>query len=76
MRTKAPRTSAPERVFALQNQLEDFRLTKKQSIVYFHWTMQDFDNADHYELLETLSAKEKKDRVVDPLAFVQSIRKG
>ena len=65
-RTKAKRVSPPERVYELKNRLEDFRLTKKQAAMYFHWSMQDYDDADYYELLEMMSARETKDRPVDP----------
>lgn len=66
LRTKATRISPPERVYALENQLEDFRWSKKQAVVYFHWSLADFDDADYYEMLEMMSAKDKKDRPIDP----------
>jgi hypothetical protein len=50
----------------LKNQLEDFRLSKKQAVVYFHWSLTDFDDADYFEMLEMMSARDKKDRPVDP----------
>lgn len=50
----------------MQNQLEDFRWSKKQAVVYFHWSLRDFDEADYFEMLEMMSAKDKKDRPVDP----------
>lgn len=65
LRTKA-KISPPERVYALRNQLEDFRWSKKQAVVYFHWSLADFDEADYFEMLEMMSAKDKKDRIVDP----------
>lgn len=58
--------SPPVRVYELKNQLEDFRWMKKQAVMYFHWSMQDFDEADYYEMLEMMSAKDKKDRPIDP----------
>lgn len=58
--------SPPERVFHLKNQLEDFRLSKKQAVVYFHWSLNDFDEADYFEMLEMMSARDEKDRPVDP----------
>ncbi|MCT2909518.1 hypothetical protein EFT87_12740 [Schleiferilactobacillus harbinensis] len=64
--TKATRISPPERVYALKNQREDFRWSKKQAVIYFHWSLKDFDDADYYEMLEMMSAKDKKDRIVDP----------
>lgn len=53
-------------MYALSNQLEDFRWSKKQAVVYFHWSLNDFDDADYYEMLEMMSAKDKKDRLIDP----------
>lgn len=66
LRTKATRISPPVRVYELKNQLEDFRWSKKQAVVYFHWSLKDFDDADYFEMLEMMSAKDKKDRPVDP----------
>ena len=54
------------KVYELENQLQDFRLMKKQAVMYFHWSMQDFDDADYFEMLEMMSAKDKKDRPIDP----------
>lgn len=54
------------KVYELENQLQDFRWMKKQAVMYFHWSMQDFDDADYFEMLEMMSAKDKKDRPVDP----------
>ncbi|WP_260302551.1 hypothetical protein [Schleiferilactobacillus harbinensis] len=53
-------------MYALKNQREDFRWSKKQAVIYFHWSLKDFDDADYYEMLEMMSAKDKKDRIVDP----------
>ena len=53
-------------MYELKNRLEDFRWSKKQAVVYFHWSLKDFDEADYYEMLEMMSAKDKKDRIVDP----------
>ncbi len=33
---------------------------KKQAVMYFHWSMQDFDDADYFEMLEMMSAKDQK----------------
>lgn len=54
------------KVYELENQLQDFRWMKKQAVMYFHWSMQDFDDADYFEMLEMMSAKDKKDRPIDP----------
>ncbi|MFT8581109.1 MAG: hypothetical protein ABF743_07105 [Schleiferilactobacillus perolens] len=53
-------------MYELENQLQDFRWSKKQAVVYFHWSLQNFDSADYYEMLEMMSAKSKKDRPIDP----------
>lgn len=37
----------------------------------FGWTLEEYDNADHFELLEVLNAKEEKDRKVDPMTLVK-----
>ncbi|QFR64083.1 hypothetical protein LH991_08905 [Schleiferilactobacillus harbinensis] len=65
-RTKATRISPPERVFHLKNQREDFLLMKKQAVIYFHWSIQDFDDADYYEMCNMMAARDEKDRPVDP----------
>jgi hypothetical protein len=39
---------------------------KKQSAMYFHWSMQAYDDADYYEMMEMMSSRETKDRPVDP----------
>lgn len=54
------------KVYELENQVQDFRWMKKQAVMYFHWSMQDFDDADYFEMLEMMSAKDKKDRPIDP----------
>ncbi|MHC3386063.1 hypothetical protein [Lacticaseibacillus paracasei] len=54
------------KAYELENQLQDFRWMKKQAVMYFHWSMQDFDDADYFEMLEMMSAKDKKDRPIDP----------
>ncbi|MFY4506475.1 hypothetical protein ACJ8L9_06550 [Lacticaseibacillus rhamnosus] len=54
------------KVYELENQVQDFRWMKKQAVMYFHWSIQDFDDADYFEMLEMMSAKDKKDRPIDP----------
>ena len=43
--------------------------------MYFHWSMQDFDDADYFEMLEMMSAKDKKDRIVDPGQMFEQYQK-
>ncbi|WP_431462447.1 hypothetical protein [Streptococcus uberis] len=45
-------------------------LVEKQAILNFGWTIDDYENADYYKLLEVLNAKEAKDRVVDPMLLL------
>lgn len=63
----------PERIFRLRNQLEDFRLFAKHAIQNLHWSLEDFMNADFYELQAVLGAEEVKERVQDPLALAHSM---
>jgi hypothetical protein len=39
---------------------------KKQAVIYFHWSMQDFDDSDYYEMCNMMAARDEKDRPVDP----------
>ncbi|WP_258457777.1 hypothetical protein [Schleiferilactobacillus harbinensis] len=66
LRTKAKKTSAPERVFELKNKLEDFDYFGQNTMVNMHWTSDQFWNADYFGLMELLNAKPEKDRPVDP----------
>jgi len=45
-------------------------LVEKQAIINFGWTIDDYENADYYSLLEILNAKEMKDRAVDPMSLL------
>ncbi|RHX74782.1 hypothetical protein D2U14_01370 [Lacticaseibacillus paracasei] len=59
------------KVYELENQLQDFRWSKKQAVVFFHWSLNDFDEADYFEMFEMMSAKDKKDRPIDPAIMWQ-----
>ncbi len=39
-----------------------------------HWSIEQFDNADYYELSRILQAKERSERAVDPLTSILGIR--
>ncbi len=40
---------------------------------YWHWGLDEFFDTDYYELIEVMSAKEKKDRVQDPMNLFRAI---
>ena len=65
------RISWGERVFELENVLQDLDLAEKQALINFGWTLDEYESADYYRLNEVLAAKEAKDRVVDPMAFIK-----
>ncbi|QBX16211.1 hypothetical protein Javan237_0013 [Streptococcus phage Javan237] len=39
-------------------------------MINFGWTIEEYNNADYYDFMEILSAKEVKDRVVDPMSLL------
>lgn len=53
------------------NRVEDLKLAEKEAIVNLHWDLVTYDEADYFELNDILSAKEPKDREVDPLSLIQ-----
>jgi len=53
----------------LENQLEDMKLAEKNIILNWHWTMEQYEEADYYRMFEILNAKEEKERDVDPIDF-------
>lgn len=65
-RTKAKKTSAPERVFIIKNKLADFDYFGQTKLADLHWTSDQFWDADFFGLMELLNAKPKKDRPIDP----------
>lgn len=65
------RISWGERVFELENVLQDLDLAEKQALINFGWTLDEYEDADYYRLNEVLAAKEAKDRAVDPMAFIK-----
>ncbi|OIK89941.1 hypothetical protein, partial [Oenococcus oeni] len=62
-----------ERVFRLRNELEDYNLFAKNAMQYWHWGLDEFFDTDYYELIEVMSAKEKKDRVQDPMNLFRAL---
>jgi hypothetical protein len=55
----------------LQNKIEQFDYTEKQALIFLHWNLDDYEEADYYRLNEVLSAKEEKDRPIDPLSLLK-----
>lgn len=58
------------RDFELKNQLENLDVAQKEALLNLHWTLEQYDNADFYDLQRVLNAKEEKDRTVDPLSLL------
>ena len=54
--------------------LEDFDVNEKNIITNLHWSIEQFDNADYYELSRILQAKERSERPVDPITSIIGIR--
>jgi hypothetical protein len=54
--------------------LEDFDVNEKNVITNLHWSIEQFDNADYYELARILRAKDRKDRPADPTTAILHIR--
>jgi hypothetical protein len=60
-------------VFELKNKLEDFKLTGQDTLVYLHWTPEQWLDTDFYDLMELQTAKKPKDREQDPMKMLQSL---
>lgn len=58
------------RDFELKNQLADLDMAEKEALVNLHWTLDQYENADFYDLQRVLGAKDKDNRVVDPLSLI------
>lgn len=72
--TKAkPKLNKREIVFELKNKLEDFKLTGQDTLVYLHWTPEQWLDTDFYDLMELQTAKKPKDREQDPMKMLQSL---
>ncbi|EFD87505.1 hypothetical protein ACFIUV_08370 [Oenococcus oeni] len=56
----------------MTNELEDFDLFAKNALTNLHWSLDEFYETDYFELITVLNAKEKKERVVDPLELFKS----
>ncbi|MEE6650634.1 hypothetical protein [Limosilactobacillus pontis] len=49
-------------------------MNEKNVITNLHWSIEQYDNADYYELSRILQAKDRKNRPVDPLTSILHIR--
>lgn len=58
----------------LQNAIEDLDNNEREMMIQFHWTIDQYENADYYRLGEVMSAKARDDRAIDPLQFVRGRR--
>ncbi|MCS4488375.1 hypothetical protein [Streptococcus sciuri] len=45
-------------------------MAEKHALMTFGWTLEEYENADYFRLMEVMTAKEAKDRPVDPLTFL------
>lgn len=61
---KKVRSNLRDNVLLLQDQLDNFYYNEQQTLVRLHWTPQQFDDADFFELNKIMSA-EKVDSVSD-----------
>lgn len=74
--TKKAQISPSQKVFELQNQLEDFDLFAKDTLINLHWTPDQFDDSDYFRVMDILAARPAKDRPVDPMQFIKQIQSG
>lgn len=44
---------------------------KKNALLNFGWTIDEIDEADYFELLDIMSAKDEEDQEVDPMSLVK-----
>lgn len=58
------------RDFELKQQLDDLDMAEKEALVNLHWTLEQYENADFYDLQRVLNAKGKDNRQVDPLSLI------
>lgn len=45
-------------------------LAEKHALMNFGWTLDDYENADFFRLMEVMTAKEVEDRPVDPMTLL------
>ncbi len=55
--------------------MEDFDYNEQIAITQYHWNLEDYDNADYFELARIMKAKDKSKRAADPLTAIAGIRK-
>lgn len=44
---------------------------KKNALLNFGWTIDEIDEADYFELLDIMSAKDEEDQEVDPMTLLK-----
>ncbi|BAP85954.1 hypothetical protein LOOC260_114180 [Paucilactobacillus hokkaidonensis JCM 18461] len=54
----------------MENTIEDLKIAERDCLLNMHWTLDQYEQADYFALNEILSAKDKKDRVVDPMSLI------
>ncbi|KRK73422.1 hypothetical protein [Lacticaseibacillus nasuensis] len=60
-------------MFELRNKLEDLKLSGQDTLVYLHWTPDEWLDAPFYELLELKMAKKPEDRQQDPEQMLKGL---
>lgn len=55
--------------------MEDFDYNEQIAITQYHWSLEDYDSADYFELARIMKAKDKSKRAADPLTAIAGIRK-
>lgn len=58
------------KIFDLENGIENLKLIAKRSIQGFGWTLEQYYDTDYYELMKILNAKEEENRMVDPTSLL------
>lgn len=64
-KAKNPKNKDEDPVKAYENMIEDFDYQEQQLMIHAHMSMNEFENADYYRLIEVMSAKPRKDRAQD-----------
>ncbi|MFD1429715.1 hypothetical protein [Lacticaseibacillus mingshuiensis] len=60
-------------MFELKNKLEDLKLSGQDTLVYLHWTPEQWLDSDFYDLLELQTAKKPEDRQQDPEQMLKGL---
>lgn len=57
-------------MFELENIIEDLHTVEKGVLMNLHWDLDQYDEAEFDRMNTVFGAKDKKDRVVDPLSLI------